>query len=351
MVMPFGGPGVVPSSRGVPSSGLTLAPGTSYLVPAGSWAIDAGLYAGVERFDPVTGIWRHAGDQGRGAAFVISDGVNERIVNRTGCAAGALLTNAGSGYTSAPTIAASAGASVWVAVMGALVNTTVTIANPGNNYVYPPLVLISSPSNPGIQATGTATITAGAVTAITITNQGGGYLTAPTINLINDSRDTTGNNAQATLSLTGQGTINGVLCTDHGNPQTAVPTLTFTGGGGSAAAATVIMDFSLTGYTVGTAGVALVAPVLIAGVQQPTAGTSAYTNPMTQAGIVNMRQGSITGALSGGALTATGLLVVDGGHYEAVPALLVSQQGVATTAPAATATVGGNTAYVNMLAV
>jgi hypothetical protein len=349
--MPFGGPGVVPSSRGVPSSAFTLSPGGVILVPAGSWSIDAGLYAGIERFDPITGIWRHAGDQGRGQSFVISDGNNQRIVNRTGCAAGALLTNAGSGYTGVPTVVASAGSSVWQAVMGALVNTTVTVNTGGSNYIYPPICLISSPSNPGIQATAVAAISGGQVTGITITNQGGGYLTPPTINLINDPRDTTGNGATATLSLTGQGTINGILCVDHGNPLTAVPTLTISGGGGSGAAATAIMDFSLTGYTVTTGGAGLVAPAQVWGIPQPVAGTPAYTNPMTQTGIVNQRQGTVTAAVSGGAITATGLLVVDGGHYETVPALGVMQSGVATTAAVLVAAVGGNTASINMLAV
>lgn len=349
--MPFGGPGIVPSSRGVPSSAFSLPPGQAFLVPAGSWAIDTGLYGTVERFDPVLGMWRHAGDQGRGMAFVISDGVNQRIVNRTGCAAGAILTNAGSGYTSAPTVTPSAGASIWQAVIGAVVNTTTTIVTPGASYLYPPVCQISSPSYPGIQATATAAITSGAVSGITITNQGGGYLVPPTINLVNDPRDTTGYGANATLSLTGQGTVNGLLLLDHGNPLTAVPTLTFSGGGGSSAAATVIMDFSLTGYTVTTAGAGLVAPVQVFGIPAVTAGASAYTNPMTQAGIVNQRQGNIVGALSGGGVTATGLVVQDGGAYEVVPTLGVVQSGVATTAPVLAAVVGGQTANIVMLAV
>lgn len=351
MVMVFGGPGIVPSSRGVPSAAFTLPPGASYLIPAGSWSINTGLYGTVERFDPVTGMWRKAGDQGRGQAVVIADGVNERVVNRTGCAAAALLTNAGSGYTSAPAVAASAGGSQWTAVMGSLVNTTVTIATGGQSYTYPPIAIISAPSFPGIQATATCAISAGALSAVTITDQGGGYTAVPTISLINDPRDTTGFNASAILSLTGSGTVNGLILNDHGNPLTAVPTLSFTGGGGASAAATVVMDLSLTGYTVGTAGVALVAPVQLVGIPQPTAGSPAYTNPAIQTGAVNMRQGSITGALSAGALTATGLLVVDGGHYETVPSLLVLQSGIATTAPVATATVGGNTASIVMLAV
>jgi hypothetical protein len=351
MVMPFGGPGIVPTSRQLPSTAFSLSGGEAFLIPAGSWSIDAGLYGSVERFDPVPGIWRNPGDKGRGQTFIISDGVNERVVNRTGCAAGAVLTNAGTGYTSAPTITPSAGASVWLAIMGALVNTSVTISTGGANYVYPPIVFIQAPSNPGVQATGVATISAGAVTGVTITNQGGGYLTTPSLIFINDPRDTTGGGATGVLSLTGQGTINAVVCTDHGNPLTAVPTLTFTGGGGTGAAATVIMDFALTGYTVTTAGAALAAPVQLFGIPAVTAGSAAYTNPQISTGLVNQRQGSIIGAITGGALTATGAVVGDGGAYETVPSLIVLQSGVATTAPAATATVGSQTANISLLAV
>jgi hypothetical protein len=349
--MVFGGPGVTPSSRGLPSSAFSLAAGSTQLIPAGAWAIDTGLYGTIERFDPVLGIWRKAGDFGRGVNLVTSDGTNYRVANRTGCAAGALLTNAGSGYSSAPTVTPSAGNSIWTAVMGALVNTAVTIPTGGNSYIYPPICQIGSPANPGIQATAVATLTAGAVTGITITNQGGGYFAPPTINLVNDPRDTTGNGATAVLSLTGQGTVNGLLCIDHGNPLTAVPTLTFTGGGGASAAATVIMDFALTGYTAGTGGAGLAAPAQAWGVPTPTAGASAYTNPMTQTGLVNMRQGNIIPVVTGGAIVAAGLLVQDGGHYETVPPIIVAQSGVATTAPVLTATVGGQTANILMLAV
>lgn len=346
MVMVFGGPGIVPSSRGVPSSLITLPAGQAQLIPPGSWMIEPGLYAGIERFDPVTGIWRKVGNMGSGEAFVASDGVNQRVCNRTGCAVGALLTNAGSGYTSAPVVTPSAGASIWVAVMGALVSTTVTVATGGTNYVYPPICIIGSPSNPGIQATATAAISGGAVSAITITNQGGGYIATPTITLLNDPRDTTGNGATAVLSLTGQGTVNGVLCTDHGNALTAVPTLAFTGGGGSSAAATAIMDFAVTGYTVSTAGAVIAAPAQTWGIPAVTAGSAAYTNPATQTGLVNMRQGSIIAAVSGAAITATGLVVLDGGHYETVPTMQVIQSGIATTWPILTATVGGLTSTI-----
>ena len=61
------------------------------------------------------------------ARFVDSDGQNYRLANLTGCPVGALMTNVGSGYTSAPTVAASAGSSAWTAVVGGAINSTVTV--------------------------------------------------------------------------------------------------------------------------------------------------------------------------------------------------------------------------------
>jgi hypothetical protein len=351
MVMPFGGPGVVPSSRGMPSSALTLSPGETFIIPPGSWAVAPGPYGIIERFDPVTGLWRQPGAMGFGINYVISDGNNYRVANRTGCAAGALLTNAGSGYTSAPVVTASAGSSTWQAVMGPLVSTTATLLTPGSNYLYPPLVQISSPSFPGIQATGHTTISGGAVASIVIDNQGGGYTSVPSINLVNDPRDSTGSGATGSLALTGQGTVAGVLCLDHGTTLTSVPTLSFSGGGGSSAAATAIMDFTLTGYTVSVGGAGFSANLEVWGVPAFVAGTAAYTNPMTQTGLVAMRRGSIVGATSGGAVTATGALVTDGGHYETVPGLVYASSSLVTTAATLVATVGGANAHILMLAV
>ena len=78
-------------------------------------------------------------------------------------------------------------------------------------------------------------MTSGAISSVTVTNQGAGYLAAPIITIINDPRDLTGSGAALSTALTGAGTITGLLCLNHGTALTAVPTLTFTGGGGSAA--------------------------------------------------------------------------------------------------------------------
>lgn len=349
MPLVFGGTGVVPSTRGQASTVFTLQAGAVQIIPAGTWYIGSRKYSRVQEFDPTMGIWRNIGDDSP-FGYVRSDGVNVRLANQTGCAIGALMTTAGTLYTSAPTVTPSAGASVWQAIVGGALNTTVTVSNGGASYVYPPLVEIAAPPAPGIQATAYCTLSGGAVSTITVDNQGAGYTQAPQISLINDSRDTTGYNAQATCVLTGAGTITGVLCTDHGTPLTALPTLAFSGGGGSAAAATVLMDWCFLNATLTAAGVAYNATggyVVVTAANVPVTGGTG-TNPASQNALLKTRPARLLWptTTNGALAAATGVIVDDGGHYLKVP--LASEveinfgNSIVTTAASLTApTVGG----------
>jgi hypothetical protein len=154
---------------------VTLQAGQVQLLsPAGWYWVKTGLYTTLQQYDPITGIWRAigAGDNTAVDHFIYSDGVNYRLANQTGALVGALLTNAGSGYTSAPTVTASAGNSIWRAIVGGAVSTTVTITNGGSNYTYPPIVQFQAPPSFGVQATGYATLTNGVVTSVTVTKSG-----------------------------------------------------------------------------------------------------------------------------------------------------------------------------------
>jgi hypothetical protein len=348
MPMVFGGPGVSPGLRGQASNLVTLSAGQTYLIPPGDWNIDVGLYACIQQLDSVTGIWQRIGADTSSVRWVHSDGVNWRVANQTGCVVGALITNGGSGYTSPPAWAVSgASAAVISTIIGGAINTSITATAGGTLYTYPPRISIDAPPAGGIQATATCTISAGAVNAITVTNQGAGYATAPNMYFTNDARDTTGSGAAAVTALTGAGTVTGMLVTDHGNPVTAVPTLTPSGGGGSGALATALMCWTITSYTVQTAGSGYVAPVIITGVGGSPTGP-AYTNPQTQLALVRKRQASIQAALSGVAITATGQLVDDGGIYDAAPTgmIITSPIVTLTTAAAFTLVMGGRTTEV-----
>ena len=348
----FSGSGVLPSLKGVATNVITLQSGqVQTITPAGWYMVHTGQYTTVQQYDPITGIWRDIGngDHNGGVKYIYSDGVNYRIANQTGCPVGALLTNAGSGYTSAPTVTASSGSSIWRAIVGGAVSTTVTVTNGGTNYTYPPIVQFAAPPPGGVQATGYCTLTSGAVTSVTVTNQGAGYASAPTVVFINDPREgvngvTQGYNAAATCTLTGAGTVTSILCVDHGQGgQTTLPSLTIAGGGGANAAATAIMNWSITAYTAGTAGAGLSGTVARITAEDAFPTTApAYTNPNTQSGLVRTRSADIKAPISGNGITATGAVVYDGGVYTSSPTpLVVPTASVVTTAPVVTFTMGG----------
>lgn len=350
--------------RAVRSAGVTtpngnrfaLQPGAVWVIPQGDWVLHTGNYASVEYLDPTMQIWVKAGggwgDLG-GARYHYSDGVNFRCANRTGSPVGALLTNAGSGYTSAPTVTASAGGSVWRAIVGGAVSTTVTVTNAGLNYTYPPLVIFAAPPQGGVQATGYCTLSSNTVSSVTVTNQGAGYGAPPAITFQNDPREGVGSiasgyNAAAVATLTGSQTVTAVLCVDSGQGGlTSIPTLAFSGGGGSSAAATSIMCWSMTAYAVTTAGTGYTTAPLITAYDNFPSTSPAYTNPQTQSGLVAVHYAEIVGAVTAGGITATGQSVVNGGIYTATPTIVMQTSGILITASAAlTATMGGQTATV-----
>ena len=327
MPVNFGGPGVTPILGSLVTTQLELQSGECWALPSGRWRINPGKYTTFQEYDPVVGIYRGIG-AGAAAAegfTVFSDGANYRLANQSGCPVGAVVTTAGSGYTTAPTVTASAGGSIWKAIVGGAISTTVTVSNGGSNYTYPPTVLIQAPPPGGVPAAAYCTLSAGAVTSVTVTDQGAGYVTPPIITFVNDPREGvngvgSGYNAAAVATLTGAGTITALLCLDHGlGNQTAVPTFTWSSG---AAAATAIMDWTITAYTVSatTAGSGYQAPVIISGYASAPSG-SAILNPAIQANLMRGRNAFIVGAVSGVALTATGQTVLDGGVYPAAPTL------------------------------
>jgi hypothetical protein len=340
----FSGPGLTPSLKGLPTNQQALEAGQVWAVPPseGGWFYaKPGPYTSLQAFDPIQQLWRKVGGGVNGVAskeYIYVDGTtNYRFANQTGCSVGALLTNAGSGYSSAPTVTASAGGSIWRAIVGGAVSTTVSIANGGTNYTYPPVVVFSAPPPGGLQATGYATLSGGSVSTVTITNQGAGYNTPPTISFINDPREgqngvSVGYNASAVASLTGSGTITGLVCIDHGTPLTSVPTLSFSGGGGSSAAATAIMCWSITSFTV-SGGTGFGTSELSALDAFPTTA-AAYTNPATQSGLVTTRKASILVPASSGAPTATGAVFYDRGIYTSAATPLVTTNGALITASA-----------------
>lgn len=83
------------------------------------------------------------------------------------------------------------------------------------------------------------------VTNITVTNQGSGYTSVPTVSFTGGGG--TGAAAIAVVDLT-LGKVIAVFMTNQGTGYTSAPTVAFTGGGGTAAAATAVVGDSNTDW-------------------------------------------------------------------------------------------------------
>ena len=352
--MAYGGQGVYIGLNGQPTDVISLKAGTAYTIPAGAYVLQLGLYSKLQVRDPVTTQFQTQSPGANGFTFVNSDGVNYRVVNGTGCPIGAIITTAGSGMsaTAPPAVTVSAGGSTWTPIIGGALSTTITVNNGGSNYTYPPIVQIAAPSQgpnpsptgPGLCASATCALTSGAVSSVTVKNQGAGYSVAPQITFINDARDTTGSGAVASASLTGSGTLTGLVVNDFGSVQTSVPTLTFASGG---SAATVIMDWTVTAATLTNAGSGYVhsSSVRITSTGGLVAGSSALTNPYSTTGMFVPRPTDIYITTDGSGILQTGQIVQDGGRFQATPVLKIIDEmivgGPATTAAQLTPVMGG----------
>jgi hypothetical protein len=316
MTLVYGAQGVTATTRGQPSQAVTLQAGATWLIPAGTWNIDLGLYSCIQEKDPVQGTWVTNGGSDSNFRYVLSDGVNYRVANLSGCVVGAVVTTAGSGYSTVtpPTISVDHGGCVATAVVGGAVNTSPSVTNGGTNYTYPPLVFLDPPpvGSLGLQATAYATLTSGAVSSITVDNQGSGYTNVPNIYIINDPRDTTGTGASAVATLTAAGTITSVAITNIGTPLTTEPVFTFSSG---SAVARPIMVRSIGAYTVTTAGSGYSGAVEISALNSGLTATNVLTNPKWGSNLVRTRKASIIAALSSTSITTTGQTVIDGGIY------------------------------------
>jgi hypothetical protein len=351
------GPTSQPGASG--SSIIELAPGQTWTIaPAGPYHIWPSKYHMVQMLDPVMQVWVSYGGYApyQHPIFVNSDGQNYRLINPTGLPVGALINNAGSGYTSTPTVTVSGtGGSLWRAIVGGAVSTSVTVTAAGTNYTYAPQVIFSPPSNGGIPASGYCTLSGSTIGSVTVTSQGAGYIYAPTITFLNDSRElantslSTGYGAAATATLTGANTVTGILCTDPGGVAgglTALPSLTIAGGGGSAATAIVIMCWTITGYTVTTAGnlgSGSGSAALVTALDNFPTSAPAYTNGRTQAGWVSTRPAIIRAPITAQQIS-TPPVIYDGGIYTSSPTVIVQPTAtVVTTAPVLALTLGGST--------
>lgn len=147
------------------------------------------------------------------------------------------LSNNGSGYTTPPAVAFTGGAGAGVEATAVLSNgITIAVTAGGTGYTTAPTVVIAPPPPGGVQAVATVTLTANAITSVTVSNPGFGYTEAPAITLTGGG----GTGGVLTASLTGR--VRSITITKPGIGYTSAPTVAFSGGGGTGAAGTAAID-------------------------------------------------------------------------------------------------------------
>lgn len=341
-----------PSSlAGVPTLNTNyfqLAAGTSQLIPAGRFLVQVGPYSFLQFKDPVTGLWRNYHSQRTGPHIVVSDGVNYRVANQTGCPIAAVVTNPGSGtyVQSTTTVVPSTGNSTWQPIIGGLL-TLNTISAAGANYAKPPVILLPVPGNPGVQATAIGAISSGTVSTITVTNQGAGYPGSATtgkitVSLLPDPTDP--NFGSVTLGTaifapTGAGLVAAVLCTDPGAVTSAAPTLTIAGAG-SGALATAVWLNTITARTITANGAGYGADNIVTTSGGVTAATPTWTNPGIELTAWIPRAAQMLASVAGTLGTVTSISTIyDSGLFTGTPRVIVLG-GVVTTVSSITPGLG-----------
>jgi hypothetical protein len=161
-----------------------------------------------------------------GSILYTAGGVSPEIV----------ITNGGSGYSSAPTVTAYGGEGTGATFQAVIQNGSVVAVNvvtPGTGYQPIDYVQLAfsggGSSNSAIINT---TLGPRGIEAIIVTAGGTGYTSPPTVNII----DGGGTGATATAVLTGT-SVTSVTVNTPGSGYTSTPTIVFSGGGGSGASA------------------------------------------------------------------------------------------------------------------
>lgn len=348
---------------------IGLNPGEAIPIPAGEWLIQAGLYCIVQYLDPITTTWRIMPTAGinNGVRYVSSDGFNFRVANMTGCLVGAIVTANGSGFTSAPTIAAvvGSGTTILPIIGGALSLGSINL--PGKGYGVPPLLIIPAPTPPGIPAEAYAVLANGTVAAVSFINQGAGYTTPPTITVATNPADPNFSSmttiATITTSITAAQKLTGAIVTNPGQPLTSIQitqgfSINVTGGGGTAATVVpVIMQTILSGSVTaqgngfqassGTAGPHL---TTFGGVP-PTGSTLAAATSKLLSWIPRQAQIDLNTSASGLTIQLSTLgNIYDGGLFlcnsTSQPSATVLSAVSPTTAASIVLTLGGTPDYV-----
>jgi hypothetical protein len=210
-----------------------------------------------------------------------------------GCISTIGITNAGSGYTTVPTVTISAPNQtngVQATAVASISNASGTVisaqvTNVGSGFTSLPTVTIAPPASQfGVQAQGTPTISGGTVVAISITNPGSGYTSAPSITI------TGGGGSSATANaVLGSGLVSAITITNPGSGYTSTPTVTISGGGGNNATAVsgfLTFNTGAVGIVITNGGTGYTTAPTVNITAAPGGGTNATANAIVNGGVV-----------------------------------------------------------------
>jgi phage tail sheath protein FI len=186
------------------------------------------------------------------------DDAKNAVALTTGTVSGLNLTEAGTGYSSAPTVTLSAPnadggvqATATAQIVGGGV-TTITLSSAGTGYTDVPSVnIVPAEGDTGTGAAATAVLSGAGVTAVNVTSAGSGYTTATVA--FSAPQVAGGTNATGTATID-DGEITEITITEDGTGYTSAPTITITGDGTGAVASATVGTSTLTGITISDAG-------------------------------------------------------------------------------------------------
>lgn len=199
----------------------------------------------------------------------------------------------------------------------------IVVSNPGSGYTSAPSVTISSPNDAnGVQATATATIVSGSggIRSIFVTSGGSGYTAVPNVT-IGAPNIPGGTQATAVCTISG-GAVVSVSMVENGSGYTKTPSVTFSSGGATATA--VVSTGGVNSVNLTNAGSGYTSPPTVTFSGGDGSGASAISQ------IVTFKTGTVSIFLNNG-----------GAGYTSVPTVTIN--GANTTPATATAIVLGNT--------
>ena len=280
---------------------------------------------------PIVNVVNAAGDPGAGASVTAS------LATIGGNIAKLALTAAGDGYESAPSVAISAPADAGgvaatatavLAPVGAI--KTLTLSNPGQNYVAAPSVNFTG-GGTGASATAALATTGGEIVGISSSSFVGGslYTAVPTVAL---PATGTGSGATFAATLAVTGGLARVDITNGGAGYTLPPVVSVSGDGTSAAATAVLATegkaVNVTASGEVATGVGLTGTITIAGAGTETDIVIDYTTVVGDTGVFTFgdagsgwTQANVDAALAGTYGTVTDS---DPGSWVTEPTLVVT---------------------------